>query len=71
MHIQNLLPHILLYVLTSFIYLFKIYSIQDVPGFAFHTIQILIHFSIMKTLCVGAIYYCLHFTDKEPETKVR
>ena len=49
---SNSADSILLYVLTSFIYLFKIYSIKYVSGPGFHTVQILPHFSIIKSLSV-------------------
>ena len=51
MHIQTL-TQFCSKVLTSFIYLFRIYSIKYVSGPAFHTVQVLTHFSIIKSLSV-------------------
>ena len=52
MHIQTLLTQFCSKVLTSFIYLFRLYSINYVSGPAFHTVQVLTHFSIIKSLSV-------------------
>lgn len=58
MHIQNLFTHLSVNVLISFISFNLKYTClisSYMPGPIFHTVQVLTHLSITKTLWVGAI----------------